>query len=505
MDPTPGQTLGDYEILGVLGAGGMGKVYQVRNIISQRIEAMKVLLPDLTAEPELGERFLREIRISASLDHPHIAALRTAQRIGNQLVMIMEYVDGCTLDALMRQGRVPLDRAIEYMSQSLEALDYAHGRGVVHRDIKPGNIMITLQGEVKLMDFGIAKVASDRKLTKTGLMVGSVYYMSPEQIEGRELDSRSDLYSLGVTMYELVTGKRPFNGDSEYQVMAAHLKETPRPPLELDPSLPPALNQIILMALAKEAARRFGSANAMRNALASLRPKPAAQPPGNQPLPVHQMAKPRGNRLLYMVLGSVATLLVLIAAIVEIPKIRQASADTHAAPTFSPPASPVVSAPVRNAPATVEAGAPQRTALSGRVPAPQQTSPEPRPKPAELTRPSAVLIPEQQAPPPQVQPRSPVAESPSTAPNSEMADLRDRMMLLSTRAGAIRTSLQNLQRSQAQSGLGLRSDMVAAEQRLVYQMEEAENSMRGKDAAGMRKRLDAAEREVEKLENFFGR
>ncbi len=155
-----GSRVGDYEVLQVLGAGGMGCVYKVRNVISDRVEAMKVLLPDLERDPDLANRFMREIKVQASLVHPNIAALHTALRIDNQLLMLMEYVEGVTLENRMESGAVPIDQAVDYIAQVLSALSYAHGRGVVHRDIKPANMMITPGGVVKLMDFGIAKMTA---------------------------------------------------------------------------------------------------------------------------------------------------------------------------------------------------------------------------------------------------------------------------------------------------------------------------------------------------------
>ncbi|MCZ6491410.1 MAG: protein kinase [Acidobacteria bacterium] len=268
MDFKLGDTVGDYEIVSVLGAGGMGRVYKVRNILSDRLEAMKVLLPHLLEAPEQAERFLREIRLQASLDHANIAALRTALRHGDQMVMVMELVDGTALQSLLGGRPLPVQEAISYMVQVLAALSYAHGRGVIHRDIKPANIMVTHKGMIKLTDFGLAKLLHDRKLTATGATMGSLYYMSPEQVKGdTDVDTRSDLYSLGVTFYEAVAGQRPFQGETDYAVMSAHLNQSPVPPVDLNPGIPPELNRIILKALAKEPSERFQSADEFLTAI----------------------------------------------------------------------------------------------------------------------------------------------------------------------------------------------------------------------------------------------
>ena len=266
-----GDTVGDYEIVGVLGAGGMGQVYKVRNLLSDRLEAMKVLLPNMLESPDQAERFLREIRLQASLDHPNIAALHTALRQGDQLVMIMELVEGTTLQTLLEKRPLRLPEAIAYASQALSALSYAHERGVIHRDIKPANILLTREGTIKITDFGIARLARDRKLTASGITMGSICYMSPEQVMGKaDIDTRSDLYSLGVTLYECVAGRRPFQGESDFATMSAHLNQAPVPPLEIRPDLPPELNRIILKALAKEPSERFQSATAFGEELLSI-------------------------------------------------------------------------------------------------------------------------------------------------------------------------------------------------------------------------------------------
>ncbi len=279
-----GDTAGDYQILSVLGAGGMGKVYKARNVITDRVEALKVLLPDLSNDTELADRFMREIKVLASLSHPNIAALHTALRLDNQLLMVMEFVEGRTMDERLKEGPIPPGEAVGYICAALSALGYAHERGVVHRDIKPANMMVTPDGRLKLMDFGIAKAVADRGLTMIGTTLGSLFYMSPEQVKGSgDLDGRSDLYSVGVSLYEMVTGKRPFQGGSDYSVMVAHLEEVPVPPIQIDPTLLPALNEIILTAIQKDRENRFQSAQAFRAALESVAPSLG---PARPPMPV---------------------------------------------------------------------------------------------------------------------------------------------------------------------------------------------------------------------------
>jgi serine/threonine-protein kinase len=267
---TVGQKVGDYEVLSILGLGGMGKVYKVRNVISDRVEAMKVLLPDLMSHQSLADRFLREIRLLASLNHPNIASLRTALTYENQLVMVMEFVEGETLANRIARAPISTADAVNYSDQILSALSYAHSHNIIHRDIKPANMMLTPQGTVKLMDFGIARSGTDGSLTSTGTTLGSLNYMPPEQVRGEAADARSDIYSFGVSLYELLTGKLPFKGDSQYSLMTAHLNQEPPAPITLRGDVPPELNQIILMAMSKSPADRFQTAEAFRNALKSV-------------------------------------------------------------------------------------------------------------------------------------------------------------------------------------------------------------------------------------------
>ncbi|MCW5965004.1 MAG: protein kinase [Bryobacterales bacterium] len=270
MQLKTGDRIGDYEVLGVLGAGGMGSVYKVRNVISDRVEAIKLLLPNLVEHQDLKERFLREIKTSASLEHTAIAGLRTAFQSGDMLMMVMEFVDGQTLDARLRQGQPGIEESVRITASVLDALEYAHSRGVVHRDIKPANIMLSAKGGVKLLDFGIAKATTDKQITVAGTTMGSLYYMSPEQIRGEQVDGRADLYSLGITLYELTTGKRPFGGESGYAIMAEHLQKQPVPPIEIAPGVSPALSAVILRSLAKNPDDRYQTAAEFRQDLLSV-------------------------------------------------------------------------------------------------------------------------------------------------------------------------------------------------------------------------------------------
>jgi len=270
MPIQPGDNIGDYEVLSPLGSGGIGEVYKVRHIISQRTEAMKLLRPDRTAT-ELSERFLREIRVLASLSHPHIARLNTAFKADDQIAMVMEFIEGEDLHWKLRSKWV--GRAVEgmeYIRQVLSALEYAHARDVIHRDIKPSNIMITAEGQAKLLDFGMAFKTADHSVTRPGFILGSLHYMSPEQVRGERVDARSDLYSVGVTLYEIVTGRCPFDGSTEYEVMTGHLQQMPKWPSDVNAAIPYSLSVTLLKAMAKDPAERFQNATEFLNALTHI-------------------------------------------------------------------------------------------------------------------------------------------------------------------------------------------------------------------------------------------
>jgi eukaryotic-like serine/threonine-protein kinase len=269
-----GKTVGDYEIIALLGHGGMGKVYKVRNLISDRVDAMKSLISYGDGESEGAERFLREIKVLAKLEHPNITSFRTAFRLNEELLMIMEYVEGSSLSRRLAQQRLELWRAVDYAAQVLSALSHAHQCGVLHRDVKPSNILIGAGDRVKLTDFGIASLVADPGLTITGGTVGTLYYMAPEQMKALPIDGRADLYSVGVTLYEMITGRVPFKGNSYYSVLKANLDHKPIPANEIVPDLPEELSAIIEHSLEKNPQDRFQTADEFRAALQELNLQP---------------------------------------------------------------------------------------------------------------------------------------------------------------------------------------------------------------------------------------
>ena len=275
----------------------MGTVYKVQHVISDRIEAMKVVLPSLVGSPELAERFMREIKLQARLSHPNIASLHNALRAENSLLMVMEYIEGVTLHQRLGRTRMDIPEAIDLVQQILDALAYAHAQGVVHRDVKPANIMITRDGLVKLMDFGIARAVDHQEhLTRTGAAVGSLYYMSPEQVQGVAVDHRSDLYSLGVMVYEMVTGQRPITGDSSWAVMNGHISQTPRSPSAINPNISPSLSLAILKAIEKKPEDRYQSATEFARILHFMTARPAGKA---QELPTEVMPQPGQRHAVY--------------------------------------------------------------------------------------------------------------------------------------------------------------------------------------------------------------
>jgi tRNA A-37 threonylcarbamoyl transferase component Bud32 len=263
----------DFELKAVIGAGGMSVVYRGQHRVTGQEVAIKILPPELAVHEELKARFVEEARVLAKLEHPNIVHLNNFTETGGRLCLIMQYVEGVTFEQkIVEQGRVPADEALRVGIEVCRALEYAHAQGVVHRDIKPSNIIVRADGAVKVTDFGIAKMIGNTRLTSTGQTMGTVRYMSPEQVRGKAADARSDLYSLGITLYEALCGRTPFDGENHFDIMQQHLRNRPAPMAKLGALVPPSVERALLVALEKGAAERYPDAAAMRAALEKALP-----------------------------------------------------------------------------------------------------------------------------------------------------------------------------------------------------------------------------------------
>jgi eukaryotic-like serine/threonine-protein kinase len=552
-----GQRVGDYEILALLGAGGMGRVYKVRNIISNREEAMKILLPDYASEPELAARFMTEIRTLAGLEHPNIAQLRTAFQSQNQFVMVMEFVEGTTLDTLASKAPIPLDQVLEYSTQVLSALSYAHSRGVTHRDIKPANIMITSHGLIKLMDFGIAKSTNDMQLTRPGTTMGSVYYMSPEQVRGGTVDARSDIYSFGVTLYEMLTGRRPFQANTSYSVLNAQLNEAPTPPALVNPALSQELNDIVLRAMVKHPNGRFQTADEFRNALKNLREPIRTQfVPQTSPYPQGQSAKTalesggytpgpmqtpaqaapyisppsagtgKSHRGLWIGLGAFTAILALVASATLLPHVFKTNASQKPTMTATDAQTPApqpaagstaqTSAPAEQ-PNPLSTATPQNdsaASLSGEQPDAGSGSPNvPAEKPqkgtarrpvssaASSVRPAFGMV---GAPNASGRTGSAAVPAVTAGPSAqEIREAHDRYSNLEARADAASSGVQQLRSQQQAQGFDIRGDILGSLNRMNSSMSEASRALGQNNLQAANDYMDRADKELSTLEQFL--
>jgi len=541
------QRLGDYEILKVLGAGGMGRVYQVRNVITDRIEGMKVLLPEIGGQEEVAARFLREIKVLAALNHPHIARLHTALTIDNQLVMIMEYVLGQAVSARLAEGPIPIPDALTYIDQVLDALSYAHQQHVIHRDIKPANMMLTPDGTVKLMDFGIARSANEPTLlTAPGSTLGSMNYMSPEQVKGEPTDERSDLYSLGISLYEMVTGERPFHGDSSFSLMAAHINQAPTPPVDLQPAMPAGLNQIILTSIAKAPGERFQSADAFRNAVKTVLrelqesktmfqgSQDATATSARSPLPPARTAPiTRPKTQTPPAPPAAATAPTAAVATSAAFAARPATAPAAAPVAATAPPSPAPLQPASNRGLFISLGAvvvlvvliaaglymprAKKASAAGEIP-PSTTQPQvvtpappqPEVKPAEIAPPEPARPTKKMA---RNGDRLSAGDSQAAAEAAAAAKARaeelDRIEhdidQLTGRAASVNSSVENLQRQQAASGFGLRGDIASRLASMKLNLAKAQDAIGHNDLDRAKRYAGMADADCEALEKFLGR
>jgi serine/threonine protein kinase len=309
-----GYVIGNYKITQKLGEGGMGDVFKGIDLMLEREVAIKMLRPELARQQAIVERFRAEAVTLAKLNHPNIATLYNFVRQGHDLFMIMEYVKGSTFENIIKKsGAIPPQRALQLFAQALEGIAHAHRLGIIHRDLKPANVMLMDSGLIKVMDFGIARVLGSNRLTRTGNVIGTMEYMSPEQIRGEDTDARSDIYSAGILLYEMLTGRVPFESNSEYELMRRQVEDAPLPPRNFSQQIPLQVEQAIMRSLAKKPSARFQSADEFRavllkgvdEATAVLAKPPAAklQPSGQllsstplaagQPTPEKKQAAPK--------------------------------------------------------------------------------------------------------------------------------------------------------------------------------------------------------------------
>jgi serine/threonine-protein kinase len=421
--------------------------------------------------------------------------------------------------------------ALNYIDQVLSALSYAHQQHVIHRDIKPANMMLTPAGVVKLMDFGIARTEDEpSKLTATGSTLGSMNYMSPEQVKGERTDERSDLYSVGISLYEMVTGEKPFHGDSNFSIMAAQINQAPRPPVELHPGLPEGLNEIILTSIAKSPEQRFQSAGAFRNAIrkvllslqegktvvqgsydatasavsapvpyvrttpvATAKVQSATAVPVSSKVPVPAMTSAaKSHRGFYMGLGALVVLVVLFAAGIYMPGKKKASAaediagsSTVAPSTTTPPVAPTQTAVAEKPP-------PQPTQV------PEEIKPAPVAKKLVAANKSGATG----------QTTSPVNNSQAAAAAAlaaELDEIEHQIDQLQSRAAAVNNGLDHLQQQQAAAGYGLRGDIASKQASMKVNLAKAQNAIEHNDAARAKRYAEMTEADLGALEKFLGR
>ena len=324
-----------YRITRALGSGGMGEVYLAEDLRLKRIVAIKILPPAVAKDADRRDRFEREAQAVAALNHPNIVTIHAVERAPSAIsgehdthFIAMEYVDGRTLGDVLPKGGLPLRRLLTIAIQIADAVAMAHRHGIVHRDLKPANVMIAGQDRVKVLDFGLAKLRDasadatgglpTRELTGEGKIVGTVAYMSPEQAEGTAVDERSDIFSLGVMLYEMATGDRPFKGDTNLSILSSVLRDTPKALTEINPAVSPELARVVRRCLVKDPEHRFQSAKDLRNELEELQ---ATLSSGEQPVLRREKRSGHGRRLLADYRGAIRVIDTVSGDAKEIIKI----------------------------------------------------------------------------------------------------------------------------------------------------------------------------------------
>ena len=292
-----GKTVGNYRFEEKIGEGGVGEVYRATDTLLNRTVAIKALRSNLAAEPKVTARFLSEAQVLAQLNHTNIATLYTMVIDDHGIWMVMECIEGRTFSAIIKEsGPMSVEQAIPRFCQALDGIGYAHDHGIIHRDIKGSNIMLSTADVVKVMDFGIARALGSSRLTRQGHMVGTLQYMSPEQVRGRETDQRSDIYALGVLLFDLVTGRVPFSSKNDYELMQNHVKTRAPSPRKYAPDLPEEIERAVLRALAKSPDERFATTAEFKAAIEPFNHTPGEMPVGTFDPPPDSRESPSTGR-----------------------------------------------------------------------------------------------------------------------------------------------------------------------------------------------------------------
>lgn len=411
-----GRVIGNYRIIDKLGEGGMGKVYRAIDVMVEREVAMKAVKSELASKPEALERFRAEATLLAKLNHPAIAQLYTFFRDGDDFYMVMEYAPGQTLERLIQeQGAIPWAKALDIAARVLAGIGHAHRLNILHRDLKPANIIVSPTGEVKVTDFGIAQALGASRTTREGRIIGTLEYIAPERVAGKPADARSDLYSMGIVLFEMLTGTLPFQSDSEFDLMLAQVQHPVPKPRDRIQGLPPEVEEIVLKALEKDPERRYQDAFTFASELRQAQSKHNAAPVAATrsavaPAPVASAAAPAAqsksflskSMLLAAGAGLAALAMLITAAVLwrqpkpkpdpaveiasEVPVPKQEPAAASPAPIVPPAPVPIEQILGVSPPSDSTAPPPEGTT----PPAPVRTAPPP--KPAVPTPP--VLTPE---------------------------------------------------------------------------------------------------------------
>jgi serine/threonine protein kinase len=593
MEPSAmiGKKIANYQITEKLGEGGMGVVYKGMDTNLGRPVAVKMLTAELAHNPEIVERFRAEARAQANLNHANLAVLYAFLVEDGTAFMVMEFVEGQTFEQMIRAGGpIPPEKALPLFKQALSGVGAAHRMGIVHRDIKPSNIMLNTAGIVKVMDFGIAKVVGTRGMTRTGMQLGTPAYMAPEQIQNKPIDTRTDIYALGITLYQMLSGQLPFQHDSDFETMNSQVAATPPPMQQMFPYAPIQYQNVVMKALEKDPNNRFQTVEAfsaalenpegvipsgiaatviatgagaaptgrtvMENSGAAMAstppmattPAPAiaktVMQPGVTPLPPNASALPPYAQALPPVIpkkggwnsghtfavAAVAVIAIVLAVVYfqkrgAVVTSAQVNAPSSTSSQNSALGSPQVAAP---APA---ATVPDDLMKSGTASDPSAASPVPggsaasnapmKPVASVKTGGGAAVAVSAPGAKVNVSPNGavqvnapgvsvsvPAQEPPpnmSGMSTQEVDELEHRIDQLASRAAAINSSLDRMQKQQAASGYGLRGDMVAAQASMKLNLQKAQGYMEHGDPVKAKKCADTAATNAETLEQFLGR